>query len=1492
MDESAAANPLHEFHPVVRAWFEETFGAPSPPQQLGWPPVIRGEHTLLLAPTGSGKTLAAFLWAINHLFERHLRNDPVDGVGILYISPLKALNNDVKRNLRVPLEGIQERSSLKELNVRPIRTAVRTGDTPQADRTRMVKQPPEILITTPESLYLMLTARRSRAMFSTVQYVIVDEIHALCGNKRGVHLSLSLERLQEIASQEFVRIGLSATQRPLEEIARFLGGQKNTPGGFVPRPVTVIDAGRKKEMDLRVISPVPDFTSLPEDSVWPSLHAHLLELIRSHQTTLVFVNNRRLAERTAARLNDLITGNEQVIGLSHVPQGPGRRREPGNGDEQPVRAYHGSMSREAREEMETALKAGELKALITTSALELGIDIGSIDLVVQIQSPRGVARGLQRVGRSGHLITSSSKGRILPSFREDLVESAVAARAMNEHNVEETRIPTNCLDVLSQQIVAMVSVEEQDVESLFDFVRRSYCFAGLPRPLFDGVVSMLSGKYSRGAMRELRPRISWDKRNNLLRPLPGTAHLAIGGSGTIADRGYFGVYLENAETRIGEIDEEFVFESRTGDTFILGTDTWRISDIAHDRIRVVPAPGEPARMPFWRGEGLGRTFELSRLVGAFRREMASRSDDPSCLHWLRNDYPIDRESAWNILEYFRDQLQVAGYIPHDRLLLSESFRDELGDPRLVIHSCYGRRVNGLFGLFLARRLKNSTGVEPQMLYNDDGILLRSADNEDFPEDILEDISVEGGVAPILEDLPRSALFGGQFRQNAVRSLLMSRGSPGKRAPLWLQRLKAKDLLEVVREYDDFPVVIETVREVLNEVLDLERYKEILRDIERGTIEVRHVRTEIPSPFTSSLMLEFVSTYLYEWDKPKAESSQTLPVDHGSLHNIVDLGSSEHLFHPVAAQTVESQLQHLADGYRARSPEELHELLLRLGDLSPEEIALRCDGGDSGYVDTLLGDGRAVRVTIARQPRIVAAEQEGIYADGGRENLPHLIRTLLQSRGTVDAALVSARYGVAEHVAAQALHSLEEEEDDVTRVRTALGNEERQTWSYRPNLERIGRTSLTILRREIRPVPIAHYASFLMEWQHVRMDRRRTTAALDDVLQQMLGLPLPAEVWDRDILPGRAHAYSTDQITSITASGLIVWGGSQGGRIAVVRRGEAAAFLGQRNPEDSPASATGGLILEYLRAHGASFLSDIRSETNLSLRSLNRGTAELFWSGLVTNDRFPEIVSIRPFQRSREEDPERIHILAPRHNHRRVELLRNARRALSNTPGWEGRWSLLDSPAVMGPPMSLEKRAEMQARQLLDRYGVVARELVQREPFLPWRFLAKEFQRLELRGEIRRGYFVEGLSGMQFAHRAAAAMIRGSGDSPTQSGAVLLNACDPANPFGPGIPGPFASRFSRHPASYILLLNGEPVLSIEQFGTRVWTVGGLSDEVFIECLRRFTSSGWPNRQARPFNEIHLQYLDGERPGGNRRGQLLRSIGFYGDRDQTMRWFDYS
>jgi ATP-dependent Lhr-like helicase len=1496
---------LDDFHPTVRRWFASTYGAPSPPQLLGWPSISAGKNTLILAPTGSGKTLAAFLWAINHLVEQRLAGDTDPGIRVLYVSPLKALNNDIERNLEKPLAGIQEEARREGLNLPPLRAAVRTGDTPQHRRAAMLRHPPDILITTPESLYLMLTSRQARKLFATVRFLIVDEIHSLCGNKRGVHLSLTLERLQAVARQEIVRIGLSATQKPLDRIASFLGGLAWREGRLLPRPVTIVDTGERKNMDLRVQCAAPDFSLLTADSVWPLVFVEILALIHSHRTTLIFVNNRRLAERIAAKLNEMESGdsNEEfaagrMFNMYAVPFSPGTAPPAASESPPLVQAYHGSMSRQARERMERELKEGRLRALVATSALELGIDIGSIDCVLQVQSPKGVARGLQRVGRSGHLLAAQSKGRIFPSHREDLVEAAVVGGAMLEHDVEPTVVPADCLDVLAQQIVAMVSVEDWKTDALYDLVRQSACYHSLSQQMFTNILQMLAGRYAQEEFRELRARISWDRVGGLLRALPGSSRLAVTSGGTITDRGTFGVYLPDRKTKVGEVDEEFIFETRVGDTFILGTSVWRVTEMDVNRVIVQSAPGQPARMPFWRGEGIGRSYELGARIGMFRREMSTRIDSPEGLSWLQKEFPLDSRGAWNIQEYFRRQRAACGVIPHDRLILVESFRDEIGDGRIVVHSSFGRRVNGLLGLALARRIEEQTGAEPQMLYNDNGVLIRSADGAELPSSLFEGFSLATALNALLEELPSSPLFAGQFRQNAGRALLMPGRGPGQRTPLWLQRLRAADLLQIARRFPDFPIVIETMREVLHDVLDLEHFKEVAGGIESGAISIRTVATEVPSPFTASLLFDFIAVYMYEHDRPRADRlSQYVAINRELLSELVNLDSVPSLLRPEAIAAVERELQHCTDETRARSPEELMEILLRIGDLSPEEILARSTGNGELMIRTLEADGRAIQILLADGPRWVAGEEHTLYGDLSREDHARaVVGRYLMSHGPVSSTDLARRFGFTEERARQLASSLLSGTGIAQGHFRPTGMPEADSlqWCYRPNLERIHRQTVSILRKEISPSSPEEFCRFLLHWQHVHPATRCTRPEeAEECLSQLQGLPLHADVWERDILRGRMG--ETQTMHEMTRRGDLLWAGAGAGKMFFFLRGEGSTFLQSPLVDAEELSEGAARILTLLHRHGASFLSDLRAGDRLSLAALQAGIAELFWTGWITGDVFRELTSLKRTGKLPEGMPiERTELLLSRPPGR-GNLLSRTRRAIRQAPGWSGRWSLLRTPGTMGPELSEEEKAVQQARQLLDRYGIVPRECAQHEDLLPWPVIAAELQRMEMRGEIRRGYFVEGLSGMQYAHPLAVEELRRLKGIPKRE-ILLLNACDPAVSYSAGgLPGALrhsGGRLARLPGNFIALEEGTPLLWIENEGSRIWTLGRPESEAVLSALRQLVALMHVGPPLKGIHSITIEQWDGQRPGATSWATLLRQCGFHGAANQTMRLDQYS
>ncbi|MEW5798919.1 MAG: DEAD/DEAH box helicase [Bacteroidota bacterium] len=1540
---------LEKFNPVVRAWFTKTFGEPSPPQQQGWPSIAEGNHTLIVAPTGSGKTLAAFLWCINHLVEENLSSPPLgfavsppqqgrdvttkvltEGVKILYISPLKALNNDIHRNLEVPLNGISDEAHLQGIDLPLIKKAVRTGDTTQSERVSMLKHPPDILITTPESLYLMLSSEKARKMFYSVQYVIVDEIHAISNNKRGVHLSITLERLEELIQQSrgedsktFVRIGLSATQKPLEEVANFLVGLEWEKEKLVPRPVNIIDAGYKKKVDLQVICAPHDFSDMLRDSVWNSTYPKLLEMLFQHKSTLIFVNNRRLAERLSAKLNEMLDGETDTTALYSVPVFTEKNVKTKVTAPFKVFAYHGSMSRTVREQLESDLKSGKLRALVTTSALELGIDIGSVDLVVQIQSPKGIARGLQRVGRSGHLVSAHSKGRIFVTHREDLLESTVVAKAMIEHAIEKTFIPENCLDVLAQQIVAMVGVEEWNVEDLFDLIRRSYCYHSLTENIYHSVLDMVAGRFTNEAFRELRARIVWDKLHNTLTSLPGSSTLALTNAGTIPDRGYYGVYLEDLKTKVGEVDEEFIYESRTGDTFILGTNVWRMIDIDTNKVIVQPAPGHPARMPFWRGEMIGRTYELSLKLGEFTEQLlnphpslplAGGGVGRESSHWLEENFPIDDHSIHNIIEYIVEQKATTQLVPSHITIVVEGFRDEIGDPRILVHSRFGKGVNGLLGIILLHHFQQRLGIEVQMLYNDDGILFRCSDVERLPLDIFSSVDFHSAEQVILEQLPSSPLFGAMFRQNAERALLLPKGNPGKRRPFFLQRLKAADLLQIVKQYNDFPIVIETMRECLNDVLDFKHFKEVLNKIEEGDIRIHTIQTEFPSPFASSLLFDFTMTYMYEWDDPKGTTKeQFTQLNRELLSEVVQLDNVKTVVRNDAIAKVEEQLQFTSSTRKARSASELMEVFLRLGELSEHELHERSEKPE--FIHQLVEKNIIVLVSIGAERFYILTEEVPIYRPFSEiqkewipafaemtdqrtltrdEALRYVILRMLRSHGPLSLEEIAKRYNLKTTECEQILQSLKKLEGIVSGFLTQ--GVEYEQWCFRSNLERIHRASINILRKEIRPATIADFTQLLLQWQHRHPNtHEKNEEGIRAVIDKMQGFAMPSELWEAEIFRTRIHHYDGSIIRSLASRGEIVSVGTNGGKSQWIVRGDGIFFVDEKEKSLEGLASPSLKVYEFIKENGASFLSDIREGINLSLAALNRALADLFWRGLITNDVLDEVLSMKRYRSTDSDIPEeRIEIVNPRRNPFSKVAMRGVRQALKNVPGWHGRWSLVHMRSILGSKVSDEEKIQRQAQQLLLRYGIVAREIAKREEnLLPWSMLAMEFQRMEMRGEIRRGYFVEGLSGMQFAIQDAVRILEAvKAERDVKEEPIVVNACDPANPFGVGIDivqmGSTLTnlpRVSRLASNYIVFHKGTPIIWLENFGARMYFIAEPSADIVKSGLLQFVNHVRSSFHDR--DEIVVEYCDGQRPSESPVAEILRSIGFYRDKIQTMR-----
>ncbi|MFN2608649.1 MAG: DEAD/DEAH box helicase [Acidimicrobiales bacterium] len=1435
---------LERFSPVTRAWFEATFAAPTPAQEQGWEAISRGDHTLVLAPTGSGKTLAAFLWCLDRLMAG-APEGPGDGSGggapragcrVLYVSPLKALTYDVERNLRAPLAGLALEAARRGLPAPTISVATRTGDTPQADRRDIARHPPDILITTPESLYLMLTSA-AREVLASVEHVIVDEIHSVAATKRGAHLALSLERLERLTPRPPQRIGLSATQRPLDEIARFLGGRRRVPAAgpaeWQALPVTVVDAGVRKPLELQVIVPVEDMAEMgrpiagddgadilsgpaagdPEarHSIWPAIHPVLLDLIEAHRSTLIFVNSRRLAERLAARLNDL-AGRDLV------------------------RAHHGSVAREQRLEIEDALKAGRLPALVATSSLELGIDMGAIDLVVQVESPSSVASGLQRIGRAGHSVGEPSRGRIFPKFRGDLVEAAVVAMRMKAALIEETRVPRNPVDVLAQQIVAMCAVEDVTVDEVAGVVGGAYPFADCTPAVLEGVLDMLAGRYPSDEFAELRPRITWDRVEGTLRARAGARMLAVTSGGTIPDRGLFGVYTAGADgaggTRVGELDEEMVYESRVGETFLLGATTWLIQEITRDRVLVTPAPGVPGKMPFWHGDGLGRPAELGRAIGAFLREVDGWTDEH-----LAEECSLDDLAVRNLRAYLAEERSVTGVVPTDRQVVVERFRDELGDWRICVLSPLGGRVHAPWALAIEAKVRSRLGVEVQTMWSDEGIVVRLPEADEAPP--VESILVEPEEVEdlVVGELANSTLFASHFRENAARALLLPRRRPGSRTPLWQQRQRAADLLAVASKHGSFPILLETYRECLRDVFDLPALVDLMTAVRARTVRVVSVDTPRPSPFASSLAFAYVANFLYEGDAPLAERrAQALTLDREMLAELLGTEELRELIVPDALDALEADLQRLDERRWARDADEASDLLRRLGDLTREELAAR---SVADFSAELVASRRAVEVRVAGEARLIAAEDAGRYRDGlGVVPPPGLpdafleavddpLGTLLgrwaRTHGPFLSEEPARRFGLPAGAvegllarradAGQLLRGEFRPAASVAGGARPAGRE----WCDPDVLRSLRQRSLAALRREVQPVESGVLARFLPAWQGAAPvgGRRGGSDAggldrLYEVVSQLQGVAIPASVLERDVLAARVADYSPRLLDELTAAGEVVWVGAgplgaDDGKVVLFRR-ELAPLLrpAAGSAGERPSSPEHDRLREVLARRGACFYRELAgADDRASLDAL----WDLVWAGEVTNDSFAPVRALAGG--------------GSRHRHssrRRSGRPNVGSLTVLGPPRAQGRWSLVESD-LPTEGVSPTARAHALASVLLDRHGVLTREAVRGEGH-PGGFAAVYgvLRAMEESGRVRRGYFVAGMGGAQFALAGAVDRLRGAREVGPGAGAaedaLVLAATDPASAYGLSLAWPVAGP-RRVAGAYVVLVGGEAALYVER-----------------------------------------------------------------------------
>ncbi len=1358
------------------------------------------------------------------------------------------------------------------------------GTPRRGERAALVRHPPDLLITTPESLYLLLTSQ-ARETLRGVEAVIIDEIHALAPTKRGAHLMLSVERLEALCERPPQRIGLSATQRPLDEIGRFLGGHVE-PGR--PRPVTIVDAGIRKPLEIEVVVPVEDMGDLGKaldepvsgpaslgparKSIWPSLYPRILEEILAHRSTIIFCNARRLAERLAARLNDLAGSEEWAARVAEERIGPGAVGEL-------VKAHHGSLAREQRVVIEDQLKRGELRGLVATSSLELGIDMGAVDLVVQVESPGAVSRGLQRIGRAGHSVGEPSRGKIFPKHRGDLLEAAVVTRRMRAGLIEETRYLRNPLDVLAQQIVAMTAVEEWTVADLAALVRRAAGYAELTDDVLSGVLDLLAGRYPSDEFAELRPRVVWDRAANRLGSREGARRLAVTSGGTIPDRGLFGVFLPDG-TRVGELDEEMVYESRPGETFLLGASTWRIEDITFERVVVSPAPGQPGKMPFWHGDRPGRPLELGRALGAFVRE--ARAQAPSkAVDGLVNDDGLDPWAAANVVGYLAEQAEATGVVPDDRTVVVERFRDEIGDWRVCILSPFGTPVHAPWAMAIEQRILDHHGLSVESMWSDDGIVLRLPDAmEEMPvQEVLVDPDQIEEI--VMNVLPGTALFASRFRECAARALLLPRRRPDSRTPLWQQRQRAADLLAVAAKYPSFPILLEASRECLQEVFDVPALRQVLGDLRARRIRLVTVDTAKASPFAQSLLFNWIATYMYEGDAPLAERrAAALALDRDLLRELLGAEELRELIDADVLADLELHLQCLTERRRARSPDEAHDLLRQLGELSLGELDLRTrvEGAAEGWLATLVAQRRAFPVRVAGDDRFAAVEDAARYRDGVGAALPlglpaaftepvqrpleQLVGRYAHTHGPFLADAPASRFGIPfEHVL-DALRALEAE-GRVVRGEFRPGGIERE-WCDADVLRQLRRRSLAALRKEVEPVEPAAFARFLVGWQGVGAPRRGPEA-LVEAIGVLQGAAISASALDDDVLATRVHEYRPADLDALCTSGEVVWLGAGGlaahdGRVRLYFRDQ----VGLLAPHDRGVPPEGPMhdrVRAHLAQRGACFWTELLpAAPEATEAELLAALWDLVWAGEVTND------SLGPL---------RAYVSGGRRGaagSRGRARPRPGRLSRLGPPAGAGRWSLV-APLLGSAPGATEAAAAM-AQQLLERHGVLTREGVLAEGTAGgFAGVYGVLKAMEERGQVRRGYFVAGLGAAQFALAGAVDRLRAERDSPADATPLVLAATDPAQPYGAALGWPESrGRPARVPGALVVLFRGEACAWIDRRGRSLATfpsAGG--DDAWLRALVELVKEG-------RVRSLEVRKIDGEPAVTSSWANALRGAGF--------------
>ena len=1628
VDAGGSPDPATLFEPYVWSWFRERFGDPTPPQTASWPRIASGSHTLIFSPTGSGKTLASFLWCLNELYRLGREGQLDDSVYVLYISPLKALNNDIQRNLVEPLEGIAAAATAAGLDLPEVRSEVRTGDTSAARRAAMAGRPPHILITTPESLFIILSTQRFRFALQTVQFAIVDEIHSVCDNKRGVHLSLSLERLRDLTDDGFVRIGLSATQKPLDQIAAFLTGVEED---GTARPCEVVDIGARRDLDVQVVTPVDNLLEAHFDAIYASTYDRLLRLVRDHDTTLIFTNSRYKTERTAVRLNELAEDEDLHVG-----------------------AHHGSMSRQVRLDMEDRLKRGILDGLVATSSLELGIDVGSIDLVCQFESPGSVSRGLQRIGRAGHLLGATSKGRLLVIDRDNLVEAAVVVRAILDGDIDATRIPTGCLDVLAQHVVGAVAADEWPLEELYRLCRGSFCYADLGMEDFRRVLEMLSGGYRFDTDRAPYPRIGWDRVNDRLTPERGARVIAFRSSGTIPDEADYDVYLVEKKTRVGTLDEDFVEDLRHGDVFVLGSSSWRVTGFQRNRVMVEDVYGRAPTIPFWHGNARSRTTDLGNMVGHFRREMAEHLASGDAEAWLDREYSLDENGIAALCEYFRQQVLVAGVVPSDRLLVIECFRDELGHEQVVVHSSLGGRLNRTWAAALCHVLDERYGGRFSRAVVDDGILLTIPDEANLAGSPLTGAQLAGQMAtaiPVdgLKDLLTEAVlqspaFGSRFRHNAVRSLQVLREYQGRRTPVWIQSARSSELLEACRDRLDYPVMAETLRECRDDDLDVPGLHKVLQDIESGDVEVQILESRVPSPFSHTLLL--LGQYYEQGANPTRERRSRLKHLHKEiLAQVLDEESLAELLDDEAARFVETKLQFTHPHRRARRADELARALQELGDLVAAEgedlsVVDRIDPGAGDLLAELAAQRRAVEVPLpsleSHSRRWIAVDLFGLYrtafrrdvdldAEDGRilkamegaepmaleqihERVPlaprardaapdgdgrpargpkrqralralerrldllvdayrllrlpgmdgslrsdrsggepqgpryvavatwipprllggptdrleariELIQRHLRRAGPVTKYEIMDRYGFSERFAEEVLAELV---SGGTVVRGEyVATKALPQFCYRANLEEIHRRSLERLRRELEPASADEYADFLVRWQHAHPDTRLSGGeGLSAVIEQLQGQENYQLMYERHVFPARVEDYRPSDLDRLCYGGEVAWRRFdhrhlKRGFIGFCQRRDEAWLVG--DAADSPADAHDwdedipeacAVTRAYLAERATCFFDDLVRDTGLEEGLALRAIWHLVWTGEATSDSYE---SIRHAEIG--SGLSGCYDLATRPGRKGVTLERIVEHMRSRRLDPRlGRWVATErlQPGLRRG-VAPEERARQWAQLLLARWGFACRDVARAESCAPtWREIVRALKRLELLGQVQRGYYIDGLSGEQYATPEAVEGLRAAklrhlvsapgegddgdgegddkGESPAAGPLLRLNLCDPANPFGTLFPlttelgGDIkkALRYFRTPFKHLILRDGQPVVLYDRSGA-LTVLAGLDRHEAGEALGLLVGTADPAAAQAARRELRIADWNGHPIDVSPARHLLLALGFRPD-----------